>query len=201
MSSNNTNMFSSLFTQVFDIGYGQLCNYLDDEDICSMFKVNKECAETVAEFLKSHRPRYLPVIPSLSITEDNYLEIKYHWDSWFDCSIDTPTFMSFYSDYETCEKYCHCRRCKKLGRPQYHPDTDWDNFDFTEAVYFEEPFDPEIKYYLKIEQKDDTIFYKSLDKGHYYSLMIQFFNLKLTNIRVDKENAQQKPKLWSDLFK
>ena len=45
--------FCSVFNQVFDIGYGKaICQYLDPEDIATMYEVNKECAETISEYVK-----------------------------------------------------------------------------------------------------------------------------------------------------
>jgi hypothetical protein len=40
---------------VFDIGYGKaICQYLDPANIATMYTVNKECAETVSEYLKNN---------------------------------------------------------------------------------------------------------------------------------------------------
>ena len=180
--------FSSVFNEVFDIGYGQLCYYLDIEDIFSMFQVNKECAETVIEFLKNYKPNDMPFAASFKIDEDSYIEMYYNFGDWHQSvrSTETPTFVTFFSEYEPCDAYCGCLRCQKLGRPRYSSDTDWDDFDFTEAHYFDEPYEPTIKYYIKIEQKGpknhDTTFLRSLNKEHYYSLMMQYINLRLKNV-------------------
>ena len=54
ISSKNMS-FCSVFNQVFDIGYGKaICQYLDPKDIATMYEVNKESAETVAEYLKNN---------------------------------------------------------------------------------------------------------------------------------------------------
>jgi hypothetical protein len=47
--------FSSVFNQVFDIAYGKaICQYLDPEDVATMYEVNIECAETIAEYVKNN---------------------------------------------------------------------------------------------------------------------------------------------------
>ena len=170
--------FSCLFTQVFDIGYGQLCNYLEPEDIFTMFQVNKECAETVTEFLKNYKQLCMPLIASL-IVKENHLKIEYNQDCSFqtEFSLDYPTYVTFYSEYE-----------RRAVEPS-----------------LEENESPrKIEYYLQIQQcgndfEGPNLQLLSLDKGHYYSLLIQKINYKLKAIRENKTVEQ--PELWSDLLK
>jgi hypothetical protein len=46
-------LFSCIFTQIFDFGYGSnICQFLNGNELATMFQVNKECAETVVKYLE-----------------------------------------------------------------------------------------------------------------------------------------------------
>ena len=45
-------LFSCIFTQIFDFGYGlNICQFLNGDELVNMFQVNKECAETVVNIV------------------------------------------------------------------------------------------------------------------------------------------------------
>jgi hypothetical protein len=193
--------FSSLFTQVFDIGYGQLCNYLEPEDIFSMFQVNKECAETVTEFLKNYKRKYIPWVASMAVKE-NHLEFEYNWNYNFRTvyPVDYPTFITFYSKYETYSG--HPGDIFQSPFPDISFITKY--FSFISKYFNKKEPNRIINYYLQIQQSreryegsDFQLFL--LDKGHYYSLLIQHINYKLKAIK--EKTPIQQPELWSNLHK
>ena len=79
--------FSCDFTQIFDFGYGvNICQYLNGEELATMYKVNKECAETVSKYLEKKRINFKRF-------DTGHIEIKI---------LDTPRYFSSENPVTSC---------------------------------------------------------------------------------------------------
>jgi len=106
-------LFSCIFTQIFDFGYGSnICQFLNGDELVTMFQVNKECAETVVKYLEKkivfkekdnekleiiilNTPRYF-----LSSFLVKYCKFRNYISDYSQC------YMVFYGHKEEVEFWC-----------------------------------------------------------------------------------------------
>jgi hypothetical protein len=180
------------FNQNCNIGNGQLCNYLKPEseseseteyDPTHIYRYSRESSlrydiqRANEEYLRNYKQLFIHSEAPL-IVKENHLKLEYNHDYSFQTrfSLDYSTYIGLFSEYE--------RRA------------------FESSLGDESP--RKIIYSLQIIQhrerwEDYDLLQLPLDKGHYYSLLIQKINYKLKAIRENKTVEQ--PELWSDLLK